>query len=527
MCLSEQYNFSFLPKRPIDQKVILIGALSFVGSRILVHLKSEEKHSVVPVEDINSLVFDEMLWYRYTELVKLNAEPLIIDLGNTKEIESLLKNEKPDTIIFVPTSVYLSNNTMITVGVKHIETLKHFVQLMEMLYDRYKGIQVILPSVTRSHAHIERAMLKQFEVTLTVYNNYHKMPTAIIRARDVYGPWMDLGAAFEAPPTSCWYIDAVANLINTIVGNRDLCFDIELPVCNGRDGSTRQALANSRQAKNSSSLSEARRITMNWYTSFANFKATQEEGVVLTTYITSARNPQFSGTRFVNNKFRFISRFITSCKKFGLRIVIMHDKLDPTFQANVKNYYDKIEFIQIKVKGRTPNDIRFFRFWDYILAHPEYKRVIMSDVRDVTPLTHPFNVMAAVGDYFFVGLDVPFYLSGNSHLYVEKISKSCLGKALTASEPMELHGLYNAGVIGGSHHTILAVMHMLLKHLKKTGRSKNCNMSLLNYVPHRYYFEWTFTGYPFQSAFKIGLPGPFGMAMKHKTTEACLARDCM
>ena len=363
------------------------------------------------------------------------------------------------------------------------------------------------------------------------------MSTAIVRASNVYGPWMDGGGTPEvAPPTfGCWYVDAVADLVRGIVGDRNSCFDIELPVCS-ESTKTSPILTkpnddsistNSRIATPQVSIDEAHRVTLDWHTGYTSFKASQEDGVLLTTYITSSRNPQFSGTRFVNNKFRFIGPFVTACKKYRLRVVIMHDKLDPEFQKRVKNFYGKIEFIQINVKGRTPNDIRFFRFWDYILSHPEYKSIIMTDVRDVTPLTHPFDVMTTVGDYFFMGQDIPFYLSGNSHPYVENVAKSCLGKKLVKSEPMELHGLYNAGVIGGSRHTILTVMHTLMQYLKKTSRSKNCNMALLNYIPHRYYFEWTFTGYPFQSAFKIGLPGPFGLAMKHKTTDSCQARDCM
>ena len=41
-------------------------------------------------------------------------------------------------------------------------------------------------------------------------------------------------------------------------------------------------------------------------------------------------------------------------------------------------------------------------------------------------------------------------------------------------------------------------------------------MGTITLVIHKHFYEKSFAGFPFQSAFALGIPGPQGLAIKHK-----------
>ena len=114
-----------------------------------------------------------------------------------------------------------------------------------------------------------------------------------------------------------------------------------------------------------------------------------------------------------------------------------------------------------------------------------------------------------------MGVDVPFYENSWSNEVTQVILRRCHSND-SESKWVKLHPSYNAGVIGGTRHIMVSFLTKMIQYLDRTPHELNCNMGTITLVTHKHFYENSFSGYPFQSAFKIGLPGPHGLAIKHK-----------
>ena len=243
------------------------------------------------------------------------------------------------------------------------------------------------------------------------------------------------------------------------------------------------------------------------------------KNVIISTYFSNGKYSQYKH-QFKSNSFRFMRKWFLSGKRIGASLAIFHDNLGKDFQERAKKFYGNIEFISVKptdFKGKTPNDGRFFIWYNYLLRNPDIANVIATDIRDVAFLTDPFEVMKEIGSYVYLGSDNPFHMVAWTNNGVRQYTQKCYGKNLPDLNFFLKHEpFYNAGVVGGTRNAVMNFFNTMMRTLELKPSNMNCNMGTYSYVASKYFWNSSFTGYPFQSAFKIGLPGPTNVAIKHK-----------
>ena len=254
----------------------------------------------------------------------------------------------------------------------------------------------------------------------------------------------------------------------------------------------------------------------NYYSNFLQ----KQENYVMSTYFTGVINPQYSVT-FLKNCYRFVQQWFESVIRIGAHAIIFHDGLTEDFQNRMKNLYSHVHFQKIDVEGRSPNDYRFYLYHQYLSLHPEIQNIVFTDIRDVTFLNDPFEVMRVIGDYIFIGVGRTFYENSWSNEVTQLILRRCHSND-SGSKWVKLHPFYNAGVIGGTRHTMLNFLTKITHYLDGIPHEHNCNMGTTTLVTNKHFYENSFSGYPFQSAFRLDLPGPEGLAIKHKVGRSTI-----
>ena len=381
--------------------------------------------------------------------------------------------------------------------------LKSFIRLLELISKEFPLVRLSFISVARqSNLSFQSAWLKTFEVSLSAYQQLYSLKSAIIRFEGAYGPWQN-----KDKLDSCWYINDIIGILEHTLKNDSDCIEVDLV--------------------SSSSLPldrfqlETLKLTNEWEAKYMYSHFLQkQENYVMSTYFTGVKNPQYSVT-FLQNCYRFVQQWFESVIKIGAHAVIFHDGLTEDFQNRMKNLYSHVHFQRIDVEERSPNDYRFYLYHQYLSLHPEIQNIVFTDIRDVTYLNDPFEVMRVIGDYIFIGVDVPFYENAWCNEVTNVILRRCHSSD-SESKWVKLHPFYNAGVIGGTRHIMLNFLTKMTQYLDGTLHKHNCNMATINLVTHKHFYENSFSGYPFQSAFKIDLPGPQGLAIKHKVGKSTI-----
>ena len=199
-------------------------------------------------------------------------------------------------------------------------------------------------------------------------------------------------------------------------------------------------------------------------------------------------------------------------------MVVFHDDLSDHFISNFKRNYPKADFDKITdFKDFRPNDRRYLAYYDYMIAHPEINRIVMTDMRDVIIQNNPFEVMDVFGDIPYVGLDRPFFDTSKGS-GVAGVFNRCFGKSphlLDYQKELEMLYFLNSGVTAGSRHVTLAILTQFLSYFRVSNKD-NCNMALVGYIYHKYYFDTLLVGWPFNTAFLTDMPNIPGLAVLHK-----------
>ena len=165
---------------------------------------------------------------------------------------------------------------------------------------------------------------------------------------------------------------------------------------------------------------------------------------------------------FLENSYRFVQQWFESVIRIGAHAVIFHDGLTEDLQNRMKNLYSRVHFQKVDgLKGRSPNDYRFYLYHQYLSSHPEIRNVVLTDIRDVIFLNNPFAVMRIIGDYMFMGLDIPLYENSRSHVKTSGVLWRCHSKE-SESKWVNLHPFYNAGVMGGTWHTMFSFLTKMI-----------------------------------------------------------------
>ena len=483
------------------QYVLVIGALSFIGSKASIHLQNQDMN-VIPVEDQDSLV-DERMAYRWQKLREFKLDTKFIDLG---ELESLFHSHNISEVIYIPADLFDGqkkiNNHITFKSLNLSRVLKNFIRLLELISKKYPLVRLSFISVPRqSNLSFQSAWLKTFEVSLSAYRQLYSLKAAIIRFEGAYGPWQN-----KKNLDSCWYINNIVETLEKTIKNDLNYTEIDLISCQSYHAITKDP-----------ARLESLTLTKQWEANYSNFLQKQEN-YVMSTYFTNIENPQHS-YMFANNNYRFVQRWFESIIRIGAHAVIFHDGLTEDFQNRMKSFYSHVHFqkAEVGLKGRPPNVYRFYLYHQYLSSHTEIQNVVLTDIRDVTLLNDPFEVMRVIDEYIFMGIGKPFYESSWSYDWVNGLLKKC-HSLKNDSETMcvKLHPFINAGVMGGRRPAMLNFLTKVTQYLDEAPHKKNCNMATIALVNQKHFHENSFSGYPFQSAFGCGLPGPHGLAIKHK-----------
>ena len=464
-----------LPPRNQD-KLLVIGAASFLGSQVAVHLHRNGT-KVLAFEDVLSLSNNSLLWYRWKKVLSEGIPIHSIDLSNSSEVCELLKRTSPHTIIYVPTLLFDGHQVNDIDNIKQIITSYESFLILVKAVREFTLTKLVLLTLSATTASIQSSWLRAFEQTLLAYHNSHHLKVGVVSVDKVYGPWK------EPIRDPCWYIDDFNDIV---MGVAYANCSLQIRNLSCRDPSQKVS-----HDKGSALLTQ-------WLTEYHTHLQQQNRVVVVSTYFTMQRNRQYKIT-FNDDNFRFLEGWFLGLYKLRLPMIVFHDSLSEAFTSQITTMCPLIEFILVTdFRGRAANDERFFLYYEYLINHPEVSHIIMTDLRDVKVLSNPFEVFKVLGDMVYVGLDRPFFVtstgSSNDHFYPR-----CL-PGINFEWEKDLLGSYNAGVLGGSRSFMLSVLTHLIR-LLDLNIAENCNMPALFYALHRYYFESVFYGWPYQVGF--------------------------
>ena len=464
------------------------------------HLQNQDIN-VIPVEDQDKLV-DERMAYRWQKLHEFKLDTKFIDLG---DLESLFHSHNIGEVIYIPADLFdgqKKNNSHIEFKSLSLSgVLKNFIRLLELISKKYPLVRLSFISVPRqSNLSFQSTWLKTFEVCLTAYQQLYSLKAAIIRFEGAYGPWQN-----KDNLDSCWYINNIIGILEKTIKNDLNYTEIDLVSCQSSPAITKDR-----------ARLENLKLTKQWEANYSKFLQ-KRENYVMSTYFTSIENPQHSYT-FADDNYRFVQRWFESIISIGAHAVIFHDNLTEDFQNRMKSFYSHVHFqkADVGLKGRPPNVYRFYLYHQYLSSHPEIQNVVLTDIRDVTFLNDAFEVMRVIGEYIFMGLDKPFYESSWSYDWVNGLLKKCHSLTSDSSMCVQLHPFINAGVMGGGRPAMLNFLTKVTHYFDEAPHEENCDMATIAFVTQKHFHENSFSGYPFQSAFGYGLPGPHGLAIKHK-----------
>ena len=543
-----------------SRNILIIGAVHFVGAQLVSHFASEN-FNVLAVSSFEDLLYgDELVWYRQEQLwLHHGVKVKIANLTNDTQVEDILTQvdkEPPSMVIYVPPEMSIQQEKVsekddldITVMSK---ALVQFVSILEKLRAYRRCTRVILVSHSKlsqdeselmdsdlsstkssKDSVISSAWMQTFESVLSTYFNLYNIPTLIIKLSGVFGPWggmtLDIYRFIEESGTShevlegyCWYIRDVTDVIFDAMSSGGDCKVVDLGHClTGSDSSVvkdfEEQIKTSSEEKRNTNLQKA----LKWAASYTKEREATGNRVIFTSYFTSTEDPQRVRQRS-SNRFQYMAEFYWSLKKLNMIAVIFHDGLDPGFQHRVTLHYPKLSFVEVhSLHGRSTNDARFYEYFSYLHEHPEITKVLMTDISDVVFQRDPFELMSLLGDSLvYVGTDIDIFPNMRTMSWIRRKLRGCFGNYSTdygeLSRIMDMETVFNAGTLGGSRHTILPVLTMILMYLDSTPHDWNCNMPAVNLALHKHFFGEVFTGFPLNSRFLRWQNAPKGVYIVHK-----------
>ena len=481
-------------------KVLIIGASSFIGANIAKEFH-EQNMTVIPTEDNVNIGFDPLAWYRWEKLIGMGISPVFFNYTDHDMTESFLKKRSPQVIVYVPTPLFEGQQSTRQI----IELYEDYLLLLEIVKNLFPDNLIILISLSEPTKTHNLPWIRAFELSLSTYQRLYDINVAVIKTKGVYGPWQNE----ELPPESamlCYISDVVKKVENVITKQVLPCMIYENICCDI-------------QLESATILENGISQTKKWIEEYSTYRKQQTKDIIASTYITTKRNAQYS-IEFVNNNYYFMENWFKGIYKFNLSMVVFHDDLSDKFMSTFKENYPKADFKKIiDFKDFKPNDRRFLAYYDYILAHPEIRRIVMTDMRDLMILNNPFEMMDVVGDHPYVGMDMAFF-DTSVKASVPQVFRRCFSRgkyALNYNDELHLHGFYNAGVTGGSRHVMLAFLTRFLAHFQISNKD-NCNMALIGYVFHKFFFDTVINGWPLNMAFLTDQRNIPGLCILHKWT---------
>ncbi len=541
------------PHSQTPRRVIIAGALSFVGSRLAAHLTANGLTVYGFASTSDTILEDRVIWYRKEQLAASGVAIEIIDPSNETQLErKLITYLSEDTVIvYVPTLDTGSDSR------QNSHKAEQFVKLLELARKRSPCTEVMLISdLTETTA----TWTDTFELLLSSYHSVYDVPMTILRVSGVYGPWSDAALSWYHPLASdhghtassrqlelCWYIDDMVDVLYRAVArtHRTDCEVIDLGSCLTQDIPLTAKIKELHLDRFTTEFVQTQDTINSWNKlkiyknqlhtigrgvmkslSWAKaFESSQEmdmvnRNVVLTSYFTSELDAQ-RGIRKKSNCFSYISDWYKSVVRLGMSAVIFHDGLGPEFQHKLTQYHPRVSFEYVpSLKGRSTNDARFYSYLKYLEHHPDIRHVLLTDIADVSFQMDPFKLMHLLGEWLYIGSDVDTFPNMETMPWMQERFTSCFRNySVERGLPhtlTQMNTVYNAGVIGGSRELMLTVLTKVVAYLDTTPPQSNCNMPAVNIAVHKHFFERVFTGYPLTSRFPWRQVSPQGVFILHK-----------
>ena len=123
--------------------------------------------------------------------------------------------------------------------------------------------------------------------------------------------------------------------------------------------------------------------------------------------------------------------------------------------------------------------------------------------------------MSTLGDYFYVSPDIPFFYKTGLLHWLKKAIGICFPDIKNNKELLDTRGVFNSGIIGGTRHVMLSLLSRMTLLLDNAHLGEPCDMVSLQIIS-QYYYNRVISTYPLSGGYMLGMPGPYGIAMKHK-----------
>lgn len=489
-------------------RVVIVGVTSYLGYHLSVSI-SNQNFTLMLIEDKEvEHTFDSTIIERIRKLEKTQIK--FMDFGDKSKLLDLIENFNPDVIVYIPTALFAYQKAKTK---NRYFTILDFSRELKLFFNILTNIESVSH---RARPHVILVSISSSEVlspTRVWFNSHERLLSRLMKLNVVQSSIFRVQKSHDESTHTSNTGEHLLNVNNVAVNaigkviksSKNIFIDLGCSDC-ALKGFTKLHL---------NSLTGKVKTDQPLHTDTVKGPLAHGKDVVMTTYFTNVKNPMHS-VGYATNKFRFMRSWFLSAKRLGLHMVVFHDNISDDFQRRVKDYYPHIDFIKASSAGASPNDKRFQIFADYITSHQEVQNILLADIRDVTLGHNPFEIMTQIGDYIYVGQDLPFFFSTSSYGFVLNKVSRCYGKE-AQGEPVKLYTLFNAGVLGGSRSAMLTTLQLINEYLHKAPSSVNCNMPALEIVLHKHLYEQTFSGYPFNNLFGVLYGGSQGVAVMHKT----------
>ena len=528
-----------------SRDTLIVGALSFLGSRLAVHLTGSEGELHAAASDLD-VTTEELVWYRRDQLENSGVPLKIVNFSNASQVDRLIRKTRPVHLIYLPPGTE-EEDMYYPDYVLWSKYLEEFVVLLESLRKLSPCTRVLLASLSRhptgisDHATytLPQVWMESFELVLATYHSVYNLPITVLRTSGLYGPWgssalelqsqMERNIEIDSRSRFCWYIGDVVKAFTKALELETDCDVLDMGQCslyvmNGSKLSTTVpeyehtwGVLNITEAQ---PLERGIKWSESWAKSYLKEVDSKSEDVIFTSYFTSTEDSQRKRKKFPN-RFQYMMEWYLTVKELRMKAVVFHDGLDPGFRQRLMQYYPGIAFHYLpSLQNRSTNDARFYAYLNYLKSHPNIARILLTDISDVRFQMNPFDLFDLLGDWLYIGTDIDIFPNMQTMPWLHEKLEGCFGNHSVRegdlSTLMQLETVYNAGVIGGSRHVMMAALTRIVEYLDATPPELNCNMPAVNYAVHKHFFHQVFTGFPLTSRFLRRQASPKGVYIVHK-----------
>lgn len=495
-------------------QVLVYGVLSLLGSRTAVHLAGQGL-TVRGVSTASAISAEALEWYRWEQLRLAGAQLALVNTSNRSQVASLLRELRPQHLLLVPPGLEAGHTPPDTAGWGRV--LESVVLLLEAVQTSSPCTRVLLASLSSRHrepATTSALWLDTLELSLATYHRLYGTAISVLRTAQVHGPWGHLALGGEEPGGDCLYVDSVAMAIKSALSLHSSCEVLDLGHHDYQTPPTQTAW-HRLNLPPPESWRHGVQLSADWARDYKLRAQDRGQAAILSSYLTTAADSQRNRSKW-HNRFQYISEWVMSLRVLGLTAVIFHDGMSARFQQRLMQLHPSLHLEQVpSLHGRSTNDARFYAYLSFLLSHPDLGQVLLTDISDVRFQRDPFELMAVLGDWLYVGTDIDIFPTLQSMPWLQQRLRRCFHDSLFHSL-LPLDTVFNAGVLGGSRHTLLAALALVTSYLDSAPHHLNCNMAAVNVALHKHLFERVFTGFPLSSRFLRHQATPRGVYIVHK-----------